>query len=110
MSYSLAQVRKTIVSLVVLAGAVVALFWTGFDPNLTQAVVVLVGAAFGVLAVFTTKNATPDDWSKAAAQLQAAALSVVGFFVTVPASTETKVGVVIAALLSAYAVFRVPND
>lgn len=106
---TLAQARKAVVSLVV-AGAAAAALFIVFDPNLTQALVTLVGAAFGVIGVFATKNATQDDWSKAAAELQAAALSVVGFFVSVPTDTPEKITAVVVALIASYFVFRIPNE
>lgn len=106
---TLAQARKAVVSLIAAGSAAAALFIV-FDPNLTQALTTLAGAVFGVIGVFSTKNSTPDDWSKAAQQLQGAALSVVGFFVAVPTDTPEKITALVAALIATYAVFRVPNE
>lgn len=106
---SLSQARKAVVSLIV-AGAAAATLFIAFDPNLTAALTTLAGAVFGVITVFTTKNATEDDWSKAAAQLQASALSVVGFFVTVPTDTPEKITALVAAVIASYFVFKVPNE
>lgn len=106
---TLATARKAVVSGIVAVAAAVALF-VAFDPNLTQALVTLAGVVFGVIGVFSTANSGPDDWSKAAQQLQASALSVVGFFVTVPTDTPEKITALVAALIAAYAVYRTPNE
>lgn len=108
--YSLAQARKAVVSLVVLGCAVAGLFITGIDPNFQQAAVMLTGSVFAVIGVFATKNATEDDLAKAVTQLQGCALTVVGFFVTVPTDTAGKISLVVGALLGTYVVFRVPNE
>jgi hypothetical protein len=108
LGYTLAQARKAVISAIVLVAAAVGLF-VAVDPNFTQAVIALAGAGFGVAGVFAAKNHTVDDLSKAVAQLQASALSAVGFYVTVPMSTVGKISTLVAALLSAYAVYRVPN-
>lgn len=108
LGFTLEECRKAVVSVVAVAAAALGLFLS-IDPSFGQACIVLVGAAFGVVSVFATKNSTPDDLSKAAAQLQAAALAVVGFFIVVPTSTVGKIGVLVAALVSAWAVFSVPN-
>jgi len=108
--YSLAQARKAAISLVVLGCAVAGLVISGIDPNFQQAAVLLTGSIFAVVGVFASKNATEDDLAKAVAQLQGNALTVVGYFVTVPTATAGKISLVVGALLGAYAVFRVPNE
>ena len=104
----LAEMRKTLIALIALGAAVAALFWT-VNPNWAQAGIALVGAAFAVITVFLSKNHTEADLSKAVAQLQAAALTVVGFFATVPTSTSGKIALILGALIAAYGVWKVPN-
>jgi len=106
---SLAQYRKLAVSVVSFGAAAVALFITT-DPGLNAALVSLVGAGFGVVAVFAAKNHTPDDLSKAVAQLQGAALSVAGFFVTVPTTLPEKLAVLSAAAVSVIGVYWARNE
>ncbi len=106
--HTLAEARKAVVSIVVLGCAAAALF-ISIDPSFTQALVTLTGAGFGVVGVFMAKNHTEDDLSKAVAQLQSAALSAVGFYVTIPTDTVGKISLLTGALVSAYAVFAVPN-
>ncbi len=107
---SLSYAKKAAVSAVFLGGAIAAVVIADYDPNFTQAVVALVGALFAVIGVYASKNHTEDDLSKAVAQLQGAAVFVVGYFVTVPASTVEKVTVLSGAVLSAIAVFQVRNE
>lgn len=106
--YSLAECQKAIVSFIILALAVAALFIT-VNPGLQTACVVLAGAVFAVIGVFMTKQHTVDDVGKAVSQLQGAVLSVVGLFVEVPTTTVAKIGVIVAALLAAYAVYKREN-
>lgn len=106
---TLTNARKAVASLIV-AGAAAATLFVAFDPNLTAALATLSGAVFGAIGVFATKNATEDDWSKAAQQVQASALAVVGFFATVPTDTPEKITALVAAALASYFVFKVPNE
>jgi multisubunit Na+/H+ antiporter MnhB subunit len=106
---SLAQAKKAVVSLIFLGGAAAALIFSGYNPDFTQSVVALAGAGFGVVTVYMAKNHTDDDLSKAVAQLQGAALSVVGFYAVIPTDTVGKISLLTGAALSAFAVFKARN-
>jgi hypothetical protein len=108
--YTLAQVQKFVVSAVFVVGAALALVLSQYDPSFTQALVALVGAVFAAAGVFLSKNHTPDDLSKAVAQLQGAAIFVVGYFTTVPTSTVEKITLLTGALLSGYLVYKQSNE
>jgi hypothetical protein len=106
--YTLAQVRKMVTSFVVFA-AVIAAFFIHFNPNLTQALAVLVGAAFGVVGVFTAKHHSPDDAQKALEHMKGAALTVLGFYAKVPASAGVKISALIGVFVSGYMVYLTRN-
>jgi len=108
-SMSLSEARKFVAALIV-AAAAAAVFVVNFDPSLTDAVIVLSGAVFGVIGVFAAKNHTYDDVQKAVVALQGAALSVVGYFAVVSPGTQGKIEALVAAGLGVYGVWRVPND
>lgn len=107
---SIPEARKTVVAIISLIGAVVAIFFTGYDPNFTQACVALAGALFAVAGVFMAKNHTEKDLSKAVSQLQGAALTVVGYFVTVQPDTAHQIAILSGAVVSVFAVFWISND
>lgn len=109
MLYPLTEVNKAVVSGVFVLGAIAALVFADYDPTFTEAVVVLTGAVFALIGVFMSKNHTIDDLSKAVSQLQGAALFVVGYFSTIEPGTVEKITVLMGALVSAYAVYRVQN-
>jgi hypothetical protein len=101
--YKLAELAPLIVSVIFLAGYSVALFVTvpiGFVP----AVAALVGPVFAIVAVFTAKTHSVDDFQKALEQLKGAALTVAVYFTTVPADTANKIGILIGAVVSFFAV------
>jgi hypothetical protein len=106
----LARYRKAIVSAIVLVGAALALILNGYDPTFTQACVALVGPAFAVGAVLLSKNHSIDDLSKAVAQLQGAAVGVVGYFTVVPTDTLEKVTLLVGAVIGTIAVWWTTND
>lgn len=106
--YSLGEVRKAVIALLVLGLAAAALF-IHIEPGFDQAVVILAGEVFAVIGVFAATNHTADDVSKALAQLQGAALTVVGYFATVNPDTVEKIAVLAGAFVSAYAVWRFGN-
>jgi hypothetical protein len=106
--YTLAEAKKAVVSAVMFGAALVTIFVV-YDPNITQALIVLVTSIFGVVAVFTKKNFTYDDASKAISQLQGAVFTALGFLTTIPAGTEAKVTVAVLALLSFFPVFFARN-
>lgn len=102
--YKLAELQKAAVAVIALGLSVAALYWK-IDPSFTQACIALVGPIFGVVGVFAAKNHSEDDLQKALEQAKAAALAVVGFFVTVPASTSDRIGFVIVAVASVVGVY-----
>lgn len=107
-SYRLGEIRKSVVAGLVLGLAVLGLLWV-HDPSFDQAVIVLAGEVFAVVGVFLAKNHTIDDVSKALSQLQGAVVSVVGYFVVINPTTLEKMSVLVAAAVSAYAVFKTTN-
>jgi uncharacterized membrane protein len=107
---SFAEAKKTVVSIVFLIGAALALVFSEYDPNFTEACVALAGAVFAVGGVFLAKNHTEKDLSKGVSQLQGAALTVVGYFATVQPGTVQKITVLSGAAVSAIAVWWVRNE
>lgn len=105
---SLSECRKLVAALIV-AVAAGAVFVVDFDPSLTDAVIVLSGAVFGVIGVFASTNHTYTDVQKAVTALQGAALSVVGYFAVVSPGAQGKIESLVAAALGVYGVWRVPN-
>jgi hypothetical protein len=97
------------VALVALGCAVAGIFVSGFNPNFQQSAIMLIGSVFAVISVLTAKNHSEDDLSKAVAQLQGSAMTVLGYFLVIPTSTAGKIGLIVGALLSMYAVWRIPN-
>lgn len=108
LDYSLAEVQKWVVALVVLGLSAAAFFITA-DPGFNEAAIALTGEVFAVIGVFAAKNHTADDVSKALAQLQGAVLSVVGYFVVVDPNTVEKLTVLVGAAVAVYAVWQVRN-
>ena len=106
----LARYRKLVVACIGMAGAAAALILTGYDPTFTQACIALAGSVFGVVGVFASKNHSVDDLSKAVAALQGAALTVVGYFATIPTDTPEKVAILAGSVVTVIAVFWVPNE
>lgn len=107
-NYSLSEVRKGLVAVLFLGLAVAALFTT-ISPSFTVAVIALVGPVFAVIGVFAAKHHSADDLQKALEQLKGAVIGVLGFFVAVPSSTQTKVSVIIGAAVSVLAVYWTRN-
>lgn len=103
-AYNLSELKKAVVATVALGLSVAALYWK-IDPSFSQACIALVGPIFGVVGVFAAKHHSADDLQKALEQAKAAALAVVGFFVTVPASTSDRIGFVIVAIGSVVGVY-----
>jgi hypothetical protein len=106
----MARYRKMIVALIAAVGAAAALVVNGYNPSFTQACIALVGPVFGVIAVFASKNHSIDDLSKAVSQLQAAAITIVGYFATIPTDTGQKITILVGSIVSVIAVFWVPNE
>jgi hypothetical protein len=106
---------KTIVSLAVLAFAVIALFFGGdifgfhVEANFEQQVIALIPLGAGVVAVFGIKNVTPDAIDKAIMQFVTAALSVAQFFAQIPSDLGVKIGAAVYAAVGAYFVWRFNN-
>jgi drug/metabolite transporter superfamily protein YnfA len=107
---SIPEARKAVVAMLSLAGAILALVLSNYDPSFTEACIALAGAVFAVAGVFMAKNHTEQDLSKAVSQLQGAALTVVGYFVTVQPSTAQKITIIGGAIVSVIGVWWVKND
>lgn len=107
--YTLAESRKFVTAVVFAAGSAATLFVV-FDPSFTQAIASLVGAVYATIGVFAATNHTVDDVQKALEALKGAALSVVGFYITVPASTGTQLTVLIISAVAVYAVYKRGNE
>jgi hypothetical protein len=108
-SYSLSEVQKAVVALVI-AGVAIAGYFVAFDPGFQDAAVLVTVGVFNVIGVFAAKNHTADDVSKAVLALAASSLGLVAFFVTVnPNDTQTILGIV-AAVVNAFGVWFVPNS
>jgi FtsH-binding integral membrane protein len=107
---SIPEARKTVVAMLSLGGAILALVLSDYDPSFTGACIALAGGVFAVLGVFLAKNHTEKDLSKAVAQLQGAALTVVGYFATVNPGTVQKITVLAGAAVSVVGVWWVKND
>jgi hypothetical protein len=107
-NYSLSEVQKAVVALVI-AGIAIAGYFVAFDPGFQDAAVIVTVGVFNVIGVFASKNHTPDDVGKAVLALAASTIALVGFFVTVnPSDTQTILGI-IGAVLNPILVFFVPN-
>lgn len=108
--YSLVEAKKFLASWAFAVGGGAALFITGYDPNLTEAVALLAGSVLSVVEVFSQPRASEADFSKTFGQLRGAVLSVVSFFAVVPASTEAHIAVVVGAIVSILTVRQLRNE
>lgn len=104
LNYHLAELKKVIVSVIALGLAAAALF-TQIEPGFSTACIALVGPVFGVVGVFAAKHHSADDLQKALEQAKAAAMGVIGYFVTVPASTTSRITFLIVAASSVVGVY-----
>jgi hypothetical protein len=117
MQATVEKYAKGLTSLLVLAFAVVALFWGGdiFGFHITgdfeAKVIALIPLASGVIVVIGTKNATPDAIDKAIMQFFSGAISIALFFHEIPSDLGVKIGAVVyAAVAAVYVVWRIPNS
>lgn len=106
--YSLAQVQKALVALVV-AGVAIAGYFVVFDPGFQQAATLVVTQVFAVIAVFATTNHTAADVQKAVMALLGGVLGLVALFTTVDPNTAETVGGIVLAVLQVYGVFKTSN-
>lgn len=95
--YSVRELAPLIVAAIFLAGYVVAMF-VAVPIGLIPAIAAIVPAAVGVILVFTTEATDALALEKALKALQASAVAVAIYFVTVPADTANKIGIAIGAL------------
>lgn len=107
---TLSGAQKAVVSLVFLVGAIAAVFVPSYDLNFTESVVALVGPVFALIGVFSAKVFSPETFEKSLQQLMGAGLAVVGYFTTVPASTEMDLAVLVGAIVSVFAVAKTKNS
>lgn len=105
----LAEMRKTIVALVSLGCVVAAIILGHINPNFQHAAILLAGAVVSLVGVFLSKNHTPDDLSKAVLHVVGLAFTCIEFWTHVSMTTTTNVTLAVGALVSLYAVWRVPN-
>jgi hypothetical protein len=111
--WTLAEAKKAVAAFVFAAAYIVGLLLLPGNADaleFQQVAVAVVGPVFGVIGVFAAKNHTPDDLQKAVEALIGASLTVVGYFVTVDASTAQQIYVIAGALISVFAVFWVQNE
>lgn len=104
------EARKFCASLVLPIGALGALFLTGYDPGLTEALATLTTACFAPVLVFLDKNAGPDDYSKAVTQAINAGISVAGYVATISPSTAAAITALGGAIVSTGLVLIFPNE
>jgi hypothetical protein len=107
LGYELDQIRKTVVAFVVAVLALVGLF-VAFDPNLEQAAIAVVIAAFNVVAVFNA-SASPQDIGKTVKALVASGLALVGLFHTFNPDETEKIIAAVGAAVNVLGVFFVSN-
>lgn len=102
--YKLVELAPLLTAGVFVIGYGVTLFVAVPGVGFIPACAALVPAVFGLIEVFTKAAPSSEDLSKALKQLQAAGTAVVVYFIAVPADTTNKIGVLIGAVVSFFAV------
>lgn len=107
--HSLSETRKTVVAGLYLLFSVVML--AGFVPHVgfQEAVLAVVGPAYGVVGVFLAKNHDPADLQKALEALKAALMTAISFYVAVPEATNESVTLLITGIVMAVGVYWTRN-
>jgi hypothetical protein len=108
-NYSLAELSKAITALIFFGGYVAAMF-IFVPPGFIVAVAAVVPPAFGVVMVFVKQNHEAGAFNKALEQLRSAVLTVVVYFVAVPASTQNKIIMAVGAFASVITVLWKGNS
>lgn len=112
----LERYTKGIISLLVLAFAMIALFWGdnifGFHitADFQSQVIALIPLAAATIAVIGTKNATPDAIDKAIMQLVLGMIAVGQFFTQIPSDLGVKIGAFVYAGVAAFFVWWKANS
>jgi hypothetical protein len=106
--YSIPEAKKTVISAVVFILSAVALF-VAFDPGIKEAIIVLVGNGFAVVAVFSAPKFSVDDLTKMLGQLVGSVQSLLTFFVVINPNVWVVVGSVISLIPIGYAVWKAKN-
>ncbi len=104
----LSNYRKAVVAGLVALFALLAFFIT-FDPGIQTATIAVAVAVFNVVGVFMTTNHTANDLAKAVTALQASALGLAAFFITVDPSTVEAIGAIATGIVNVYAVYKATN-
>ena len=98
LGYTIDEAKKTAVQIVSALLLLVGFFLV-FDPAFGPAVVAVVTALFGVIAVFYSSNATEEDATKAVQSFTASVIGVVTVFTTVdPSRTEQWLSLAVLAV------------
>jgi hypothetical protein len=105
----LAEIRKTLVAVVSLGCVAAAIILGHINPNFSHAAILLTGSIVSLLGVFLSKNHTEEDLSKMVLHVVGLGFTCVEFWTKVSMTTVTNVTLAIGALVSLYAVWRVPN-
>lgn len=98
--YSLSELKAAIIAGIYLVFAILMLHYA-VPIGLESACVALVGPAFALIQVFTTTEHSPMDLQKALEALRGAAITLIGFYVAVPDSTNEQLTVVIVGIVAA---------
>lgn len=92
------------------AVAAILVYFIGLDASFSEAMVGLVPPIFGVIQVFSTENSSATDWSKAAEALEAAALTVVGYFIVLDPGAGQMLALVLGGVVTVVGVWFFPNS
>lgn len=106
--HSIAESRKAVVAFAIFVLSSLALF-VAYDPGIKDAIVVLIGNGFAVVAVFTAPKFSIDDLTKMLGQLVGSVQSLLTFFVVIDPNVWVVVGGVISLIPIGYAVWRTGN-
>lgn len=106
--YSISEARKTVTAAVIFILSAVALF-VAYDPGLKQAIIVLIGNGFSVVAVFAAPRFSINDLTKLLGQLAGSVQSLMAFFIVVNPNVWVVVGSVISLIPVGYAVWKMKN-
>lgn len=89
--------------------ALLALFIT-FDPGIQTAAIAVTVGVFNVVGVLLTTNHTGADLGKAVTALQASALALAAFFITLDPTTVESIGAIVTAVVNVYGVYKATNE
>lgn len=107
--HSLSESKKTVVSAVVFLLSAVALF-VAFDPGIKDAIIVLIGNGFAVVAVFAAPKFSITHLTKMLGQLVGSVQSLLTFFVVINPNVWVVIGSTISLIPVGYAVWKAKNQ